>query len=104
MILGLFRRFSRPLRSLRGTWIVGSFLLTVLTKGLREIVAFDLDGRGRVTGAGCLGGEIEEVEGFKGEDVVMEISLARMSKEVLVSRKRISVLDKSLLPMRLKLL
>jgi len=71
---------------------------------LSEIAVFVLDGRDRVIGAGCRREEIEEVEGFKGEDVVMEISLARMNKEVFVSRKRISVLGKSLLLMRLKLL
>jgi hypothetical protein len=41
---------------------------------------------------------------FRVEDVAMEIRFARINKEVLVSRKRISVLDKRLLPMRLKLL
>ena len=65
---------------------------------------FVLDGRDRVIGVGCRGGEIEEVEGFKGEVVVMVISIARTNKEVLVSRKRISVLGKSLLLIRLKLL
>jgi len=50
--------------------------------------------RGRDRGGDC----------FRVEDVAMEIRFARINKEVLVRRKRISVLDKRLLPMRLKLL